>query len=160
MATEIRDGYNGWAGTEGRLLGMLVIYSYLDAVYMGWFILWKLIKLYIYDFWSFQYICYTSIKSLLKGHLGGSVGWVSNSWFWFRSGHDPKFVGSSPTFELCTECGACLRFSLSPCPSPLLALKEKQKQKQNTQTVTSTGLTFCSISHLLFGLWFLQPIKS
>lgn len=39
VATEVRGGCNGWQGAQGRLLGVLVMYSYLGAVYMGLFIL-------------------------------------------------------------------------------------------------------------------------
>ena len=48
--------------------------------------------------------------------LGGSVGWASDSWFWLKSWS--QCCGIEPHVGLCTECGACLRFSLSSCPSP------------------------------------------
>ena len=55
-----------------------------------------------------------------EGWLGGSVGWASYSWFHLRSGS--QGCGIQPcSGRLCTECGACLRFSLSLCLSPLLA---------------------------------------
>ena len=57
------------------------------------------------------------------GHLGGSVGLVSD----FSSGHDLTVRGLEPHVRLCadsSEPGACFRFcvSLSLCPKPARAL--------------------------------------
>ena len=43
--------------------------------------------------------------------LGGSVSWASDSWFWLRS--QSQGCEIKPRVRLFTECGACLRFSLS-----------------------------------------------
>ena len=50
------------------------------------------------------------------GHLGGSVGWVSDSWFQLRSWSQD--CGIELCVQLCAKHGACLRFSPPP-PSSL-----------------------------------------
>ena len=57
------------------------------------------------------YMLSSFIYMKLEGHLGGSVGWVSNSWFQLRSWS--QGCGIEPRIRQCTECGACLRFSPS-----------------------------------------------
>ena len=60
---------------------------------------------------------------------GGSVSWVSYSWFWLRSWSHSSWVRASRG-ALCWQCGACLEFSLSPSLSalPPLALSLPQNK--------------------------------
>ena len=61
-----------------------------------------------------------TLKGTKKRHLGGSVGWVSDSWFWLRSWSQGR--GIKPHIRLHTECRTYLRFSLSLCLSLSLSL--------------------------------------
>ena len=63
------------------------------------------------------YILIPRTFKLFQGHLGGSVGWTSNSWFWLRSWFQRH--GLELCVRLHAEYGACLSFSLSvPLPLP------------------------------------------
>jgi len=53
------------------------------------------------------------------GHLDGSTGWESNSWFWLRSQSRGHEIG--PHVGLYTRCGVCLGF-FPPLPLPLVTL--------------------------------------
>ena len=56
--------------------------------------------------------CFWRSREHCWGYLGGSVRWVSDSWFQLRSWS--QGCGIKARIRLCTEHGACLRFSLSP----------------------------------------------
>ena len=63
------------------------------------------------------------------GHLGGSVGWVSD----FSSGHDLEVCGFNPCVGLCADSsepgvhfGFCVSLSLSPSPACTLSFKNEQ----------------------------------
>ena len=67
---------------------------------------------------------------LFWGHLGGSVGWVSD----IGSGHDLTVGEFEPHIRLCadsSEPGFCFGFyvSLSLCPSPICGLILRVSQK-------------------------------
>ena len=95
----------------------------------------------------------TAVKKRLTGRLGGSVGWVSGSWFQLRSWSRGLWSSSPPSGPALTACGP-LGFSLSlPLPLPLLArslslslsltkiikLKEKEKKKTENQQFTQSS---------------------
>ena len=69
---------------------------------------------------------YENIK-WIKGHLGGSVGWVSDSWFQLRSGSHSS-VGLSPTLGSVRKGKEPTSDSLSPSLStpPLLVLSQNK----------------------------------
>ena len=68
-----------------------------------------------------------------EGHLSGSVGWASDSWFQLRSWSQGR--GIEPRIGLHTECRACLSFSLSfplslpPTHTLSLSLSLKWREK-------------------------------
>ena len=66
--------------------------------------------------------CWTKKKDAVLGHLNGSVGWMSNSWFWLRSWSQGCRIESR--IRLHTECGACLGFPLSLSVSVSLFLSD------------------------------------
>lgn len=66
----------------------------------------------------------------IPGHLGGSVCWVSDSWFWLRSWSQGWEI--QPCVGLCTEHGVCLRFFFPhslPFSHHALSLSKKNKNK-------------------------------
>ena len=72
----------------------------------------KLRKVYIVFLAYSLYNCVSFRKvASFQGHLGGSVGWASNSWFQIRSwswGHETEL-----SIWLHIQLGVCLRFNLS-----------------------------------------------
>ena len=56
----------------------------------------------------------------------------------FDSGHDPTFVGSSPTSGS-TKHGAHLRFSLFLCPSSSLMHSFKKKKNKHIEEIFQTS---------------------
>ena len=57
-----------------------------------------------------------------KGTPIGAPGWLSRLSIRLSISAQVLIPGSCPAVGLCTERGACLRFSLSLCPFPLLTL--------------------------------------
>ena len=78
------------------------------------------------------------------GCLGGSAGWVSDSWFWLRSWSHSAWVGA-PRRALHWQREACLGFSLSPslCLSPTHAVSVSLSQKwiNKKKILLNDGLT-------------------
>ena len=72
---------------------------------------------------STMYLSFAKSRMNELGHLGGSIDWVSNSWFWLRSWSRGSWV-QALHLALHWQCRACLGFSPSslPCPSPVHAL--------------------------------------
>ena len=79
-------------------------------------------RVLLFTWWSEQLKIFWEL-----GHLGGSVIWVSNSWFRLRSWSCSCEIESC--IKLWAGCGACLRFSLSlsQCPFPLCVHACSQK---------------------------------
>ena len=85
---------------------------------------------------------YSQLKVHFRGHLGGSVSWVSNSWFRLKSWSQSHVIKSC--IWLCTEYGGCLGFFLSPsAPLPHSHLFSKNK----------INVFFFKVHFEIYGLW-------
>ena len=104
--------------TEGIYLNIAVLslvglrYSILSNVF------------YTAPIFKWWHRVFAIIKIIQLRHLGGSVGWTPKSWFW------PRSLSQGHGIRLCTKPGACLRFTVSLCPSPRLMLSLKKKNKK------------------------------
>ena len=85
-------------------------------------------------------------------HLGGSVGWASDSWFRLRSWSQGR--GIKPHTGICAEYGTCLRFSLSLSlslslsPSALFPHSYSLPQKKVLYINIYKNYIYCSIEHI------------
>ena len=76
-----------------------------------------------------------NFKIYFKGHLGGSVSWASDSWFWLRSWS--QYCGMESCVRLCSEQGACLGFPLSaPPPNLALMLSQIKRERERVRHLT------------------------